>query len=126
MKTEIIFRGFEGFEHLKTFIHDTIEHSVGKLDLGNVQAIKVTVGTNHSRRLGHPPSFSCEAVMKTRKRTFFAKKIDLNFQASVRKCLRTLSKMFIDTNRDARDKRRSINRHQSAYLFNQTDYKLVA
>lgn len=126
MKTEIIFRGFEGFDHLKTFVQDTLEHSIGKLDLGNVQAIKVIVGTNHSRRLGHPPSFSCEAVMKTRKRIFFAKKMDLNFQSAVRKCARTLSKMFIDTNRDARNRRRSIDRHQSVYLFNKTDYTLVA
>lgn len=126
MKTEIIFRGFEGFDHLKTFVQDTVDHAIGKLDLGNVQAIKVIVGTTHSRRLGHPPSFSCEAVMKTRKRTFFAKKMDLDFQSAVRKCARTISKMFIDTNRNTRDRRRSIDRHQSAYLFNQGDYTVVA
>lgn len=126
MKTNIIFRGFEGFDHLKSFVQDTIEHSIGKLDLGNVQEIKVIVGTTHSRRLGHPPDFSCEAVMKTKKRTFFAKKMDLDFHSAVRKCAKALSKIFINTSRNARDKRRSINRHQSAFLFNQTDYTLVA
>jgi hypothetical protein len=126
MKTNVIFRGFEGFDHLKTFVQDTIEHSIGKLDLGNVQEIKVIVGTTHSRRLGHPPDFSCEAVMKTRKRTFFAKKMDLDFHSAVRKCAKALSKIFINTNRNARDKRRSIDRHQSAFLFNQSDDTLVA
>ena len=126
MKTNVIFRGFEGFDHLKSFVLDSIEHSIGKLDLGNVQEIKVIVGTTHSRRLGHPPDFSCEAVMKTRKRTFFAKKMDLDFHSAVRKCAKALSKIFINTNRNARDKRRSIDRHQSAFLFNQTDYTLVA
>lgn len=126
MKTNVIFRGFEGFDHLKSFVQDTIEHSIGKLDLGNVQEIKVIVGTNHSRRLGRPPDFSCEAVMKTKRRTFFAKKMDLDFHSAVRKCAKALSKIFINSSRNARDKRRSIDRHQSAFLFNQTDYTLVA
>lgn len=126
MKTEVIFRGFEGFEHLKNFVQDSLEHAIGKLDLANVQEVKVIVGTTHSRRLGHPPSFSCEAVMKTRRRTFFAKKMDLNFQTSVRKCMKTLSQMFIDTARTRREKRRSVDRHQSAYDFNQLNQTIVA
>lgn len=126
MKTKVIFRGFEGFEHLKNFVQETVEHSLGKLDIGNVQEVKVIVGKTHSRRLGHPPSFSCEAVMKTRKRTFFAKKMDLDFQAAVRKCAKALSQIFINTNRNSRDRRRNIDRHQSAFLFNKTDYTLVA
>ncbi len=126
MKTNVIFRGFEGFDHLKSFVIDTIEHSIGKLDLGNIQEVKIIVGTTHSRRIGHPPDFSCEAVMKTKKRTFIAKKIDLDFHSAVKKCVKTLSKIFINTNRNARDKRRNIDRHQSAYIFNNKNYNQVA
>ena len=50
MKTKVIFRGFEGFDHLKSFVQETIEHSIGRLDHGNIHEIKVIVGTTHSRR----------------------------------------------------------------------------
>lgn len=121
MKTNVIFRGFEGFEHLKKFVVDTIEHSIGRLDLSNVREIKVIVGTTHSRRQGHPPDFSCEAVMKTNRRTFFAKKMDVNFHSAVRKCSKALSKIFINTKRNMRDKKRSVDHHQAAFFFNQSD-----
>lgn len=119
MKTQIIFRGFEGFDHLKSFVQETLEHSLGKLELGNVDEVKMIVGTTHARRLGRPPSFLCEAIMKSRNRSFFAKKIDLDFQNSVRKCVKALSRLVINSSRSKRDKRRGTDRHQSAYDFNQ-------
>lgn len=118
MKTNIIFRGFEGFDHLRNYVQDCLDNSLGKLDLGQIDEIKVIVDTTHHRRLGHPPQFLCEAMMKTRNRNFFTKKTDLNFHASVKKCTRALAKIYVGMTRSRRDKRRSIDRHQSAYDFN--------
>ena len=119
MKTQVIFRGFEGLDHLKSFVQETLEHSIGKLDLGSSDEIKVIVGTTHARRLGRPPTFVCESLMKSRNRSFFAKKNDIDFQSSVRKCVKALSKLVINSTRTKRDKGRSTDRHQSAYDFNQ-------
>ena len=119
MKTQVIFRGFEGLDHLKNFVQETLDHSIDKLELVNVDEVKVIVGTTHARRLGRPPTFQCEAMMKSRNRSFFAKKNDLDFQGSVRKCVKALSKLVINSTRTKRDKRRSTDRHQSAYDFNQ-------
>lgn len=119
MKTQVTFRGFEALDHLRTYVEDCLNNSVGKLDLGHIDEVKVIVGTTNSRRLGHKPQFLCEAVMKTQRRVFFAKKIDLDFQSSVRKCMKALSKRLINTTRTRRDKRRSINRHQSTFEFHE-------
>lgn len=118
MKTNIIFRGFEGFDHLKTYVQECLDNSLGKLDLGKIDEIKVIVDTTHHRRQGHPPRFLCEAMMKAKNRTYFSKKTDANFQASVKKCAKALSKIYVSATRSQRDKRRSIDRHQSAYDFN--------
>lgn len=119
MKTQIIFRGFEGFDHLKKYIIDSFESSVGKLDLSQVDDLKVIVGTTHARRLGHPPSFSCEAIMKSKRHTFFAKKTDAEMQNSVKKCMKAIARKFIHTSRALRDKRRNINRHEQIFQLNQ-------
>ncbi len=118
MKTQVIFRGFEGFDHLKKYVLDCLENTVGKLDTHSLDEVKVIVDTTHNRRLGHPPEFLCEALMRTRARTFFTKKIDKDFHASVKKCMKALSKTLINSTRAKRDKRRSQDRRQSAYEFN--------
>jgi hypothetical protein len=119
MKTSVNFRGFEGFDHLQSYVQSSFEHMIGRLDLGNVQEVKVIVGTNRSRRPGRSPGFSCEAVLKSRHRQFFVRKTDNDFQVAVRKCVKALSKVFMNTTRNRRDsRRRNIDHHQEAYDFN--------
>lgn len=120
MKAHIIFRGFEGFDHLKSYVLDCLEHTVGKLDTNKMKEIKIIIDTTHNRHQRQPPEFLCEAIMKTSHRTFFTKKIDKDFYTSVKKCMKALSKNLINNTRIKRDKRRSINRHQSVYDFNMT------
>lgn len=119
MRTNIIFRGFEGFEHLRNYVQDSLDSSLGKLNLDKVDEIKIIIDTTHHRRLGHPPEFLCEAMMKTKNRQFFSKKTDVNFYQSVRKCTRAIAKAYISSTRSLRDKRRSINRKQNAYDFHE-------
>ncbi len=116
---QIIFRGFEGLDHLKVFVMDCLESTVGKIDTNNqTTEVKVILGTTHHRHLGQPPEFLCETLLKTKRRTFFTKKIDQDFYASVKKCMKALSKNLINSNRSKREKHRSMDRHQSIYDFN--------
>ncbi len=115
MRTNIIFRGFEGFEHLRDYVQDCLDSSLGKLNLNSVDEIKVIVDTTHGRRLGHPPQFLCETVMKTKNRNFFAKKTDASFHHSIKKCTRAIAKTYVSSTRSLRDKRRGIDRKQSVY-----------
>lgn len=122
MRTQIIFRGFEGLDHLKTYVLNCLEQYVGKLDT-NKGEVKIIVNTTHHRQ-SQPTEFLCEAIMKTRQRTFFTKKVDKDFYTSVKKCMKALSKSLINSNRAKRDKRRSVDHHQSAYDFNLTGAEL--
>jgi ribosome-associated translation inhibitor RaiA len=120
MRTQIIFRGFAGLDHLKAFVLDSLEQSVGKLDTHKVDDVKVILDTTHHRHEGQPPEFLCEAIIKTRQRTFFTKKIDRDFHMSVKKCMKVIAKNLLNSNRAKRDKRRVLDRHQLAYDFNLT------
>ncbi len=121
MKTQITFRDFKGFDHLREYVQATIDQTIGKLDLSRFADVNVIVGTDHARHLdGRPPSFLCEATLKVKSQKIFVKKLDTDFQASVRKCMKAVSDILIKKTTARRHKvRRGIaNMAQMSYGIN--------
>lgn len=96
MKTQITFRDFKGFDHLREYVQATVEQTVGKLDLGRFADVNVIIGTDHARHAaGRSPNFLCEATIKVKSQKIFVKKLDADFQASVRKCMKAVSDILV-------------------------------
>lgn len=121
MKTQITFRDFKGFDHLREYVQATIDQTVGKLDLGRFADVNIIVGTDHARNGdGGSPNFLCEATLKVKSQKIFVKKLDHDFQGSVRKCMKALSDIVVKKTRTRRHKiRRGLaNLAQMSYETN--------
>jgi ribosome-associated translation inhibitor RaiA len=96
MKTQITFRDFKGFDHLREYVQSTIDQTLGKLDLSRYADVNVIIGTDHARHTdGKSPNFLCEVTLKVKSQKIFVKKIDADFQASVRKCMKAASDILV-------------------------------
>lgn len=96
MKTQITFRDFKGFDHLREYVQTTIDQTVGKLDLSRFADVNIIIGKDHARHAdGGSPNFLCEATLKVKSQKIFVKKLDADFQTSVRKCMKAVSDILI-------------------------------
>lgn len=123
MKTQITFRDFKGFDHLREYVQTTIDQTIGKLDLGRLADVNVIIGTDHARHVdGKAPNFLCEATLKVKSQKIFVKKLDADFQASVRKCMKAATDILIKKSTARRHKiRRGIaSLAQMSYGVNYT------
>lgn len=118
MKTQITFRDFKGFDHLREYVQATIDQTLGKLDLTRFADVNIIVGTDHARHAdGRVPQFLCEATLKVKSQKIFVKKLDADFQASVRKCMKAVTDILVKKTTARRHKiRRGIsNMAQMSY-----------
>lgn len=95
MKTNIVFKDFEGFEHLHSFVNEALETTLGKFEGRRPVEVKVIVGTTHGNHQGQPPQFQCEAILTSnRNKNLFARKTHSNFYTAVRSCMKSLDRMI--------------------------------
>ncbi len=123
MKTQITFRDFKGFGHLREYVQTTLDQTVGKLDLSRTADVNVIIGTDHARHVdGRSPDFLCEATIRVKSQKIFVKKLDADFQQAVRKCMKVLSDILVKKTTIRRHKIRKgiANRAQMSYLPNFT------
>lgn len=106
MTTQINFRDFQGFEHLKEFVQLTVDQTIGKLDMSRFADVNITIGTDHARHDGRSPFFMCEATLKVKSQKVFVKKVDVDFQASVRKCMKAACQILVKKHTMKRQKHR--------------------
>jgi ribosome-associated translation inhibitor RaiA len=121
MKTQITFRDFKGFDHLRDYVQTTIDQTVGKFDLSRSADVNVIIGTDHARHFdGRSPHFLCEATIRFKSQKIFVKKLDVDFQAAVRKCMKTVSDILVKKTRTRRHKirRGMANMAQMSYGIN--------
>ncbi len=95
MKTNVVFKDFQGFEHLTSFVNEALESTLGKFEGKRPLEVKVILATTHARHHGQPMEFQCEALLTSnRQKNLFAKKTDVNFYTAVRSCMKTLEKII--------------------------------
>ncbi len=93
MKTNVVFKDFQGFEHLLSFVNESLEATLAKYEHHRALEVKVIVGTEHGRHQGQPPEFFCEAILlSNREKNLFARKSNSNFHSAVRSCMKTLER----------------------------------
>ena len=118
MKTQITFRDFKGFHHLREYVQATIDQTLGKLDSSGFADVTVIIGTDHARHIdGRSPNFLCEATIKVKSQKIFVKKINSDFQTSVKKCIKALSDIIVKKTKARRQKLRRgmVNMAQVSY-----------
>lgn len=112
MKTQITFRDIKGFDHLREYVQATIDQTLGKLDSSLFTDLNVIIGTDHARHVdGRSPDFLCEATIKVKSQKIFVKKIDADFQMSVKKCMKALSDIIVKKTKARRHKIRRGTAH---------------
>jgi ribosome-associated translation inhibitor RaiA len=101
MKTSIQFRNFDGLNHLKSFVEESVDQSIGKFESWRHFDIHVVMNTAKGRSDSHRPVFECELLIKGQgvNRPIFVKKINTDFYQSVRSTLRAAEKIFRRTSK---------------------------
>jgi|JI6StandDraft_1071083.scaffolds.fasta_scaffold314843_2 ribosome-associated translation inhibitor RaiA len=96
MKTSLQFRNFDGFDHIKSFVEDSLDHSIGKFESWRHFDIHMVMSTVKGRTETHRPIFECELMLKGKgvKRPIIVKKMNSDFYQSVRSCLKATEKIF--------------------------------
>jgi ribosome-associated translation inhibitor RaiA len=95
MKTNVVFKDFQRFEHLVGFVNDALAATLGKYEGNKPLEVKVILATTHARHHGQPMEFQCEALLTSnRRKNLFAKKTHVNFYTAVKSCMKTLEKII--------------------------------
>ncbi|MBC7420662.1 MAG: HPF/RaiA family ribosome-associated protein [Bdellovibrio sp.] len=95
MKTNVVFKDFQGFEHLNGFVNEALEDTLGKFEGRRPIEVKVIVGTAHAKHQGQPLQFVCEALFTSnRSKNLFAKKTHANFYTAVKSCMKSLERII--------------------------------
>ncbi len=95
MKTNVVFKDFQGFEHLNGFVNEAVEATLGKFEGRRPVEVKVIVGTTHAKHQGQPVQFECEALLTSnRSKNLFAKKKHANFYTAVKTCMKSLERIL--------------------------------
>ena len=95
MKTNVVFKDFQGFEHLNSFVTEALEATLAKFENKRTFDVKVIVGKAHAKHQGQPIHFQCEAIVTSdRKKNIFAKKVDENFYLAVKDCMKNLERLI--------------------------------
>ncbi|MBC7741537.1 MAG: HPF/RaiA family ribosome-associated protein [Bdellovibrionaceae bacterium] len=125
MKTNVVFKDFQGFEHLLGFVNESLEATIAKYEQHRKLEVKVIVGTTHGRHQGQPPEFLCEAILTSnREKNLFARKSHTNFHSAVRSCMKALERII---RRETRTKLQSRRKHspQNFVSAAESDYDLM-
>lgn len=101
MKTSILFRNFDGLDHLKNFVEESVDQSIGKFESWRHVDIHIVMSTAKGRSDLHRPIFECEMLIKGKgvTRPIIVKKINTDFYQSVRSSLRAAEKIFRRTSK---------------------------
>jgi ribosome-associated translation inhibitor RaiA len=96
MKTKVHFRNIDGLDHIRKFVGDSVEQSIGRFDSNRQFDGHVVLGMVSGRSETHRPVFECELLIngKGLSRPVVVKKHNSNFHHAIRDCLKTSAKIL--------------------------------
>jgi ribosome-associated translation inhibitor RaiA len=108
MRTSMQFKNFDGFEHLREFVLESVEHTLGKFESHRDFETQIILGAEKRMGDGHKPVFECEILLRGKgiHKPIVAKKKNIDFYQAVRSCLRASEKILRRTSRIRVSKRR--------------------
>lgn len=110
MNTSVQFRNFDGFDHIKNFVENSVDIALGKFEAWRDFETHVVLRTVKARTLTHAPVFECELVMigKGLLRPVVVKKKNSDFYLALRDCIKASEKILRRASKARVSKRRHI------------------
>jgi ribosome-associated translation inhibitor RaiA len=96
MTTLVQFRNFQGLEHIRAYIENAVDLSVGKFESWRHFNTRVIVGLAKGRSDLHHPIFECELVIRGTSRSIplVVKKADPDIYRALRSCMHAAEKIL--------------------------------
>lgn len=112
MRTYVTFRGFEGIDHLKSFVINTTRTAIEKYEGGLVSDTNLVLSAHHFYSREVPAvEYECEALIRGPNfdSPLIVKKRHSDFYLAVRSCLKSVDKIL------RRNSRLKATRRRRAY-----------
>lgn len=96
MRTSIQFRNLEGLDHIRSYVENSVDQTVGKFESWRQFDAHVTLGMAKTRSTNHKPIFECEVLIKGKglQRPIFTKKTNADFYQALRSSLKAAEKIL--------------------------------
>ncbi len=120
MKTNIIFKNFEGFEHIRNFVEDATEKSLGKFERSKEFIASVICGVRRHTDNNNQSVFDCEVILSPGNNAHktVVKRSGPNFYTSIKECLRTAERILkLNSKKRVHFRRLNANKSFEKFLF---------
>lgn len=96
MEATVQFRNLEGLNHIRSYLAESVTHTLGKFDKWGKFYARIILRKTHNRKGNHPPHFECELLINGKgiKRAIIVKKKSKDFYLAVRDCLSASEKIL--------------------------------